>query len=120
MPETIVWAGDYCGRLVLPQALFHIAPATRRAFVLNFELNSRTALAYSSVAFFNSVPRSFAYCAPVFLRASRTSCTFFSAALTSSMVDMAMPLSPSFAVFETHLRLMGANPYHLIRVMPLF
>jgi hypothetical protein len=54
-----------------------------------FELTSRTALAYSSVAFRNSALRSFASRAPAFLSASRTICTLFSAALTSSMVDMA-------------------------------
>ena len=50
-----------------------------------FESNSRTPLAFSSVAFFNSVLRWFESCAPAFLNASRTSRTFFSAALTSSI-----------------------------------
>jgi hypothetical protein len=60
--------------------------------VAYFELSSRTALAYSSVAFCNSALRSFASRASAFLSASRTFCTLFSAALTSSMVDMASPV----------------------------
>ena len=53
-----------------------------------FELNSRTALAYSSVAFPSSLLRWFRSWAPALWSASRTFSTRFSAALTSSMVDM--------------------------------
>ena len=56
-----------------------------------FEFNSRTNLAYSSVAFFSSSPMWSTSRASAFLSASTALCTLFSAALTSSMVDMGDP-----------------------------
>lgn len=68
--------------------------ATQERDYLGF--NSRTALAYSSVALINSAPRLFGSCASAFLRASRTSFTFFSAVLTSPIVDILIsPFLPS-------------------------
>lgn len=55
-----------------------------------FAFSSRTALAYWSVAVFSSSLRWFWSPASAFRNASRSSCTLVSAALTSSMVDMAI------------------------------
>ena len=57
----------------------------------DFDFNSRTNLAYSSVAFCNSSASWFGSFAGAFFNASSVLCTLFSAALTSSIVDMATP-----------------------------
>jgi len=85
---------------VLPsyRIVWHLAPIKVKALAVAvagyFELNSRTALAYSSVAFFSSSLRRFGSRASAFFSASRTFCTLVSAALTSSIVDMGLLLFP--------------------------
>ena len=58
MPETIVGGGDYCGRLVLPKSSVAFSPPHGGLLFSTLNLIHKLPLAYSSVVFLNSVPRS--------------------------------------------------------------
>jgi len=80
------------GNSALPKGCRHFPTGSASPLRVAYsEFNSRTNLAYSSVAFFSSSPTWFTSRASAFLSASTALCTRFSAALTSSMVDMADP-----------------------------